>query len=116
MITSDQLLNDLFDIDRAAKATVYHGHRLAESLNAAHGALWSLPDARLAAVLNQLGPAKLQDLMESHGTIAAAVNAALDHASAPAPRAIIGAGRDIQIAADGTITVTPRPEAEDPAP
>jgi hypothetical protein len=107
MIAQTPLETDLFAIERAASGTIYHGQRLAEALNAAHNALWSLPDARLAAALNHLGAAKLNDLMTAHGAIATAVNAALDNASVNGPRAIIEAGRDIEVASNGTITVIP---------
>lgn len=116
LLPMPQVDRDIAAINQAALGTTYYGQQLVTALNNAHAAVWSLPDDRLAAVLNRLGPDQVAALITLHSQTAAALNASLDAAGDTGSRAIVNPGREYTVAADGTITVTPRPEAEDPAP
>lgn len=112
LVPQTQLEQDLSNIARAANGTTYYAQLLVQSLNAAHAAVWSLPDDRLTAVLNHLGPDQVAALIALHSQTAAALNASLDAAGDTGARAIVQPGREYTIAADGTITVTPLPTQE----
>lgn len=105
-----QIDRDIAAINQAAAGTTYYGQQLVTALNNAHAAVWNLPDDRLAAVLNRLGPDQVAALIALHSQTAAALNASLDAAGDTGNRALISPGREYTIAADGTITITPRPE------
>lgn len=105
-----QIEQDIAAINRAAAGTTYYGQLLVTALNNAHAAVWSLPDDRLAAVLNRLGADQVAALIALHSQTAAALNASLDAAGDTGSRAIVNPGREYTIAADGTITITPLPE------
>ena len=107
-----QVDRDIAAINQAAAGTTYYGRQLVTALNNAHAAVWNLPDDRLAAVLNRLGPDQVAALIALHSQTAAALNASLDAAGDTGSRAIVVPGREYTVAADGTITVTPRPESE----
>ena len=112
LVPQTQLEQDLSNITRAANGTTYYGQLLVQSLNAAHAAVWSLPDDRLTAVLNHLGADQVAALIALHSQTAAALNLSLDAAGDTGARAIVSPGREYTIAADGTITVTPLPTQE----
>jgi hypothetical protein len=111
LVPQTQLEQDLSNIARAANGTTYYAQLLVQSLNAAHAAVWSLPDDRLTAVLNHLGAAKVAALIALHSQTAAALNASLDAAGDTGARAIVTPSREYTIA-NGTITVTPLPTQE----
>ena len=112
LVPQTQLEQDLSNITRAANGTTYYAQLLVQSLNAAHAAVWSLPDDRLTAVLNRLGADQVAALIALHSQTAAALNASLDAAGDTGARARVSPGREYTIAADGTITVTPLPTQE----
>ena len=113
LVPQTQLEQDLSNITRAANGTTYYGQLLVQSLNAAHAAVWSLPDDRLTAVLNHLGADQVAALIALHSQTAAALNASLDAAGDTGPRAIVSPSREYTIAADGAITVTPLPVTQE---
>lgn len=98
-----QLEQDLANINRAAQGTTYYGQLLVQALNNAHAAVWTLPDERLAAVLNKIGPANVVSLVELHSATAAALNQSLDAAGDTGPRAIVEPGRSFTW--DGDVVV-----------
>lgn len=115
LLPMPQIDRDIAAINQSAATTTYYGQLLVTALNRAHAAVWNLPDDRLAAVLNRLGPDQVAALIALHSQTAAALNASLDAAGDTGARALVNPGREYTIAADGTITVTPRPAAaEDP--
>jgi len=107
---------DLANIQRAAQGTTYYGQQLVQSLNAAHASVWSLPDDRLEAVLERLGPQTVAGLVQLQSQTAAALNASLDAANDPGPRALVQPGREFTWQADQVI-ITPLPQPEpEPTP
>ena len=112
LIPQTQLEQDLSNITRAANGTTYYAQLLVQSLNAAHSAVWTLPDDRLTAVLNRLGADQVAALIALHGQTAAALNLSLDAAGDTGARAIVSPSREYTITAAGTITVTPLPTQE----
>jgi len=94
LLPQTQLEQDLSNIARAANATTYYGQLLVQSLNAAHAAVWSLPDDRLTAVLNHLGPEAVTGLVALQSATATALNQSLDAANDAGPRAVVQPGRE----------------------
>ena len=89
LVPQTQLEQDLSNITRAANGTTYYGQLLVQSLNAAHAAVWSLPDDRLTAVLNHLGPEAVTGLVALQSATATALNQSLDAAGDAGPRAVV---------------------------
>ena len=107
---------DMANIQRAAQGTTYYGQLLVQSLNAAHASVWSLPDDRLEAVLERLGPQTVAGLVQLQSQTAAALNASLDAANDPGPRALVQPGREFTWQGDQVI-ITPLPQpAPEPSP
>lgn len=100
-----QLEQDLSAIARAANGTTYYGQLLVQSLNAAHAAVWSLPDARLIAVLNHLGPESVTGLVTLQAATATALNQSLDAAGDAGPRAVVQPGREFSWDGSGVVLV-----------
>jgi hypothetical protein len=94
LLPQTQLEQDLSAIARAANGTTYYGQLLVQSLNAAHAAVWSLPDDRLIAVLNHLGPEAVTGLVSLQSATATALNQSLDAAGDAGPRAVVQPGRE----------------------
>jgi hypothetical protein len=94
LLPQTQLEQDLSAIARAANGTTYYGQLLVQSLNAAHAAVWSLPDDRLIAVLNHLGPEAVTGLIALQSATANALNQSLDAAGDGGPRAVVQPGRE----------------------
>ena len=107
LLPMPQLDRDIAAINQAAAGTSYYGQLLVTALNNAHAAVWTLPDDRLAAVLNRLGADQVAALIALHSQTAAALNASLDAAGDTGARAIVSPGREYTIAADGTISLEP---------
>ena len=112
LLPMPQLDRDIAAINQSAAGTAYYGQLLVTALNAAHAAVWTLPDDRLAAVLNRLGADQVAALIALHSQTAAALNASLDAARDTGARARVSPGREYTITADGTIAVTPLPTQE----
>jgi hypothetical protein len=93
LVPQTQLEQDISAISRAASGTTYYGQMLVTSLNNAHSSVWSLPDDRLVAVLNHLGPQAVTGLVALQSATAAALNQSLDAAADTGPRAIVQPGR-----------------------
>jgi hypothetical protein len=93
LIPSTQVQRDIASIDRAAQGTTYYGQLLVQSLNNAHAAVWSLPDDRLAAVLNTLGEDNVTRLVALQAQTATALNASLDAAGDTGARALVSPSR-----------------------
>jgi hypothetical protein len=106
LVPQTQLEADLFNINRAAIGTTYYGQLLVQSLNAAHASVWSLPDARLAAVLNHFGPQAVTQLVELHAATATALNQSLDAAGDSGSRALVQPSREFSWDGD-TVVVVP---------
>ena len=94
LVPQTQLEQDLSNITRAANGTTYYGQLLVTALNAAHAAVWSLPDDRLTAVLNHLGPEAVTGLVALQSATATALNQSLDAAGDAGPRAVVQPGRE----------------------
>ena len=94
LVPQTQLEQDLSNITRAANGTTYYGQLLVQSLNAAHAAVWSLPDDRLTAVLNHLGPEAVTGLVALQAATATALNQSLDAAGDSGSRAVVQPGRE----------------------
>jgi hypothetical protein len=94
LVPQTQLEQDLSNIARAANGTTYYAQLFVQSLNAAHAAVWSLPDARLVAVLNHLGPEAVTGLVALQAATATALNQSLDAAGDAGPRAVVQPGRE----------------------
>lgn len=94
LVPQTQVESDLSNIARAANGTTYYAQLLVQSLNAAHAAVWSLPDDRLTAVLNKLGQQSVTGLVQLQAATAAALNQSLDAAGDTGPRAIVQPGRE----------------------
>jgi hypothetical protein len=94
LVPQTQLEQDLFAINRAANGTTYYGQLLVQSINAAHASVWSLPDDRLTAVLNHLGPEAVTGLVALQSATASALNQSLDAAGDTGARAIVQPGRE----------------------
>ena len=94
LVPQTQLEQDLSNIARAANGTTYYGQLLVQSLNAAHAAVWSLPDERLIAVLNHLGPEAVTGLVTLQAATATALNQSLDVANDGGPRAVVNPSRE----------------------
>ena len=94
LVPQTQLEQDLSNITRAANGTTYYGQLLVTALNAANAAVWSLPDDRLTAVLNHLGPAAVTGLVALQSATATALNQSLDAAGDAGPRAVVQPGRE----------------------
>ena len=94
LVPQTQLEQDLSNIARAANGTTYYAQLLVQSLNAAHAAVWTLPDDRLIAVLNHLGPEAVTGLVALQSATATALNQSLDAAGDAGPRAVVQPGRD----------------------
>ena len=74
LVPQTQLEADMANIARSASGTTYYGQLLVQSLNAAHSSVWSLPDDRLVAVLNHLGPQAVTGLAALQSATASALN------------------------------------------
>jgi len=107
LVPQTQLEQDLSNIARAANGTTYYGQLLVQSLNAAHAAVWSLPDDRLIAVLNHLGPEAVTGLVTLQAATATALNQSLDAAGDAGPRAVVQPGREFSWDGSGVVLVTP---------
>lgn len=94
LVPQTQLEQDLSNIARAANGTTYYGQLLVAALNAAHAAVWSLPDDRLTAVLNHLGPEAVTGLVALQSATATALNQSLDAAGDSGSRAVVQPGRE----------------------
>ena len=94
LVPQTQLEQDLSNITRAANGTTYYGQLLVTALNAANAAVWSLPDDRLTAVLNHLGPEAVTGLVALQSATATALNQSLDAAGDAGPRAVVQPGRE----------------------
>ena len=94
LVPQTQLEQDLSNIARAANGTTYYGQLLVTALNAAHAAVWSLPDDRLTAVLNHLGPEAVTGLVALQAATATALNQSLDAAGDAGSRAVVQPGRE----------------------
>ena len=94
LVPQTQLEQDLSNIARAANGTTYYAQLLVQSLNAAHAVVWSLPDDRLTAVLNHLGPEAVTGLVALQSATATALNQSLDAAGDTGPRAVVQPGRE----------------------
>jgi hypothetical protein len=94
LVPQTQLEQDLSSITRAASGTTYYGQLLVQSLNAAHAAVWSLPDDRLIAVLNHLGPESVTGLIMLQAATATALNQSLDAAGDTGSRAVVNPSRE----------------------
>ena len=119
LTTTTPLQDDLEAIEDRVTRTGRSLSRAVNDLNASHQALWGLPDDRLQDVLNYLLQAssethdnKLVEVFESHALAVEKLNELCVTAGVPA-RAVIGAGREITIDANG-VTVVPLPEPEVP--
>jgi hypothetical protein len=106
LVPQTQLEADLYSINRAASGTTYYGQLLVQSLNAAHSSVWSLPDARLASVLNHLGPQTVTQLVALQSATAAALNQSLDAAGDTGLRAIVQPSREFSWNG-GSVVITP---------
>ena len=105
LVPQTQLEQDLSDIARAANGTTYYGQLLVQSLNAAHSAVWSLPDDRLTAVLNHLGPEAVTGLVALQAATATALNQSFDAAGDAGPRAVVHPGREFSWDGDSVVLV-----------
>ena len=94
LVPQTQLEQDLSAIARAANGTTYYAQLLVQSLNAAHAAVWTLPDDRLIAVLNHLGPESVIGLVALQSATATALNQSLDAAGDTGARAIVNPSRE----------------------
>lgn len=113
LVPQTQLEQDLSAIARAANGTTYYAQLLVQSLNAAHAAVWSLPDNRLIAVLNHLGPESVTGLVTLQVATATALNQSLDAAGDTGPRAVVQPGREFSWD-DATVVLVPLPVVEPP--
>lgn len=105
LVPQTQLETDLYSINRAANGTTYYGQLLVKSLNNAHSAVWGLPDERLAAVLDYLGPETVTGLIALQSATAAALNQSLDAAGDTGPRAIVDPSREFSWNGDSVVIV-----------
>jgi hypothetical protein len=105
LVPQTQLESDLSAIARAASGTTWYGQLLIQSLNSAHAAVWSLPDDRLAAVLNHLGEQAVTGLVALQSATATALNQSLDVAGDTGPRAIVEPGREFSWDGDSVVLV-----------
>ena len=105
LVPQTQLEQDLSNIARAANGTTYYAQLLVQSLNAAHAAVWSLPDDRLTAVLNHLGPEAVTGLVALQSATATALNQSLDAAGDAGSRAVVQPGREFSWDGDSVVLV-----------
>ena len=116
LVPQTQLEQDLSNISRAANGTTYYGQLLVQSLNAAHAAVWNLPDDRLVAVLNHLGPEAVTGLVALQAATSTALNQSLDAAKDSGPRAIVNPSREFSWNGANVVVVplpTPSPTPEE---
>jgi len=114
MITQTQLEQDIANADRAAQGTIYYGGLLVTALNRAAWAIWTLPDDRLEALLNHLGAAKVQELLQAHAGIGTALNTALEAQGAGGSRVSVEQPRQFTVDEGGHITLVPLVAPETP--
>lgn len=112
LLPMSQVDRDIAAINQAAAGTTYYGQLLVTALNNAHAAVWSLPDDRLAAVLNRLGPDQVSALIALHSQTASALNASLDAAGDKGRRALVTPSREYTVGTDGVIVIVPLSEPE----
>ena len=105
LVPQTQLEQDLSNITRAASGTTYYGQLLVTALNAAHASVWSLPDDRLIAVLNHLGPEAVTGLVALQAATATALNQSLDAAGDSGSRAVVQPGREFRWDGDSVVLV-----------
>jgi hypothetical protein len=99
------------NLARQIDGTAYQFTQLVLQMNRMHASAWALPTADVEALLNDIGAAKVQELVAKNAAAATAVNAILDGAGNTGPRALVAPGRHYTINEEtGYITVTPLPE------
>lgn len=109
LVPQTQLQQDLSAVAKAADGTTYYGEQFAHALNRT-AAIWSLPDQRLADVLNALGQERVTALIALQSAQAAALNAGLE-AAGSSVRANVTPTREFSWS-NGQVVLVPLPEPE----
>ena len=105
-------------IDAALVETLAHTHAAVQALNDGYRALWDASDEVLLAIINRWGVQKTLAVFATHNAAGVAYNQVLDSRPEPSlpTRAIVVAGRAINVGSDGlwyVVPVDPEP-APDP--
>lgn len=102
-ITKSQLQKNLERLDEYTHRLEKLIPHLAVALNDGHKFLWDLPDDQLTEVLEYLIESeRIVEVFTKHELTASHLNAMLD-----SDQAIIGRGREFEIAEDGKVTLEP---------
>jgi hypothetical protein len=112
LLPQTPLERNLSNVSKAADATVAYGRLWAQSLTAAHAAVWSLETSELEQMLNHIGIEGVTRLVGLQTATAQGINQALAAAGDPY-RVPETPGREFTVNPQtGYITVTPLPEPE----
>ena len=111
---------DLLLIDNLILFSAEATHHLAATMTRCNAELWSLPDERLAAVLNS-DPSRTAAIFAANSALGQAINSALDSAAVPSltARCPLFPGREISVDSSGSYLVIPRvlpPDLSPPLP
>jgi hypothetical protein len=112
LLPVSQTDRDLAALDQSISGAQYYLGLYVQSLNRVHSSVWSLPDERLAAALEKVGPAGVAQLIALHEAAADAANQLLDASGTAGPRAQGAPTREFLFNADGTVEIVPLPEPE----
>lgn len=112
-----QAAADLALLDALILQTAEAANHLAATMSRCNSEFWSLPDDRLAAVLNN-DVARTAAVFASNSALGVAVNAALDaiDSVALAARAPVSPGRELRVDDQGAFVVVPLPAQPEVAP
>jgi len=111
LLPVSQTDRDLASLDQSISGAQYYLALYVASLNRVH-AFWSLPDDRLKAALEKVGPEGVAQLVSLHEAAADAANQLLDASGTAGPRAQGAPTREFSFNADGSVTIVPLPEPE----
>lgn len=115
MITNlTQVQKDLQSLESAVNNTTLALAAAGIALNISHKALWSLPEDRLTAVLQELHDrGELQNVFNLHYTAATGINGLLNAVGHDGNRCIDQVGRTFTITND-VVTLDPLPDPSGP--
>lgn len=108
LVPMDSTSRDLSELDRSISGAQYYLALYVSALNRTHATVWSLPDDRLKAALEKVGPAGVAQLVELQIAAGTAANSLMDAAGMAGPRAATVPSREFSWSGN-TVTVTPLP-------
>lgn len=116
IIPKTQLQSDLIGIDEQATRAASALRHVISELNRSYEAAGSLPDPRLAAVLEPLiANGLLESVFAKHAVAAAGLNLIAEAVGVP-DRAVEVAGRKFSVSPEGKVTLAPKETEQMPTP